>query len=113
MITVPRGDPYPCKSVFIRGCSSVFSSHQFVSISGLLCVLLPTARQVLRLLIGLANFAAESHVVSVRVQRDKIPHPVWLVGRFNLYDGPAFLYLLAIGVDFVAEDKGDPPPTGR
>jgi hypothetical protein len=50
-----------------------------------------------------ANRATKGHVVSVRVQHDKITHPVWLVGRFNFYDGAVFLYFLAIIVDFIAE----------
>jgi hypothetical protein len=49
-------------------------------------------------------------VVSVWVEHDKIPHTVWLVGRLNFYDGSVFLYLLAIIVDLIAEDKGRPSP---
>ena len=47
-------------------------------------------------------------MVSVGVQHDKITHPVWLVRRFNFYGSAFFLFLLAIVVDFIAEDKGRP-----
>lgn len=51
-------------------------------------------------------------MVSVRVQHDKISHPIRLVGRFHFHNGADFLYLLKIIVDFVAEDKGRPSANG-
>jgi len=45
-------------------------------------------------------------MVSVRVQHDKISHPIRLNGRFHFHHGAVFLYLLKIIVDFIAEDKG-------
>lgn len=54
----------------------------------------------------LADLATEGEMVSVRVQHDKISHPVRRVARFPFYNGSVFLYLLKIIVDFVTEDKG-------
>jgi hypothetical protein len=77
------------------GYGELFYSCQFVSIRGLFSVL----GALLRLLVCLANRATKGHVVSVRVEHDKIPHAVWLVGRLNFYDGSVLLYLLAIIVE--------------
>jgi hypothetical protein len=60
-------------------------------------------------LICLANRAAKSHVVSVRVQNNKIPHPVLLIGWFHFHDGAVLLYFLKILIDLIAEDKGRTP----
>jgi len=45
-------------------------------------------------------------MVSVRVQRYKVSHPVGLVGRFHFYDGAVLLYFLKILIHLIAEDKG-------
>jgi len=60
-------------------------------------------------LICLANLAAKSHVVSVRVQHDKIPHPILLVSWFHFHDGAVLLYLVKIIIDLITEDKGRTP----
>jgi hypothetical protein len=77
--------------VFVDQHSKLFDSRQFA----VFCVLC----DLLRLLICLANRAAKSYVVSIRVQHNKITHPVGLVGRLHFHDGAVLLYFLKILID--------------